>query len=137
MESDPILNLRGNKSPLPEAQRRVEPVMLHHAGLRALLLLVGCFTSQQHASVSKGRICSDSCTCCHTEIEVLGLTYCLNQSQYADTGPTTPKDELYNAIRLARSPTALSSLKSLSKRVHSERRNRTQARHYGGGRLNH
>ena len=33
-------------------------------------LLAGCLTSQQHASVSQGRICSDNCTCCHTEIEV-------------------------------------------------------------------
>ena len=33
-------------------------------------LLVGCLTSQQHASVSQGRICSDKFTCCHTEIEV-------------------------------------------------------------------
>ena len=32
--------------------------------------LVGCLTSQQHESVSQGRICSDSFTCCHTEIEV-------------------------------------------------------------------
>ena len=30
----------------------------------------GCLTSQQHASVSQGRICSDNCTCCHTETEV-------------------------------------------------------------------
>ena len=33
-------------------------------------LLVGCLTSQQHASVSQGRICSDNFTCCHTETEV-------------------------------------------------------------------
>ena len=33
-------------------------------------LLVACLTSQQHASVSQGRICSDNFTCCHTEIEV-------------------------------------------------------------------
>ena len=32
-------------------------------------LLVGCLTSQQHASVSQGRICTDNFTCCHTEIE--------------------------------------------------------------------
>ena len=32
-------------------------------------LLVACLTSQKHASVSQGRICSDKCTCCHTEIE--------------------------------------------------------------------
>ena len=32
------------------------------AGL--LLLFVGCLSSQQQASVSQGRICSDKCTCC-------------------------------------------------------------------------
>ena len=35
-----------------------------------LLLFVVCLTSQQQASVSQGRICSDNFTCCHTEIEV-------------------------------------------------------------------
>ena len=35
-----------------------------------IVLLVGCLTSQQHASVSQGRSCSDNFTCCHTEIEV-------------------------------------------------------------------
>ena len=35
-------------------------------------LLIGYLTSQQHASVSQGRICSDSFMCCHTEIEVAG-----------------------------------------------------------------
>ena len=38
-----------------------------------LLLLVGCLMSQQHASVSQRRICSDSCTCCHTEIAAISL----------------------------------------------------------------
>ena len=33
-------------------------------------LFVGCIMSQQHESVSQGRICSDNFTCCHTEIEV-------------------------------------------------------------------
>ena len=33
-------------------------------------LLVGCLTSQQHASLSQGRICSDNFTCCYTETEV-------------------------------------------------------------------
>ena len=36
-------------------------------------LFVGCLTSQQHASVSQGRICSDNFTCCHTEVEVAVL----------------------------------------------------------------
>ena len=52
--------------------------------------LVGCLTSQQQASVSQGRICSDNFTCCHTEIEVADQTFYLTQSQYTDTGPTSP-----------------------------------------------
>ena len=53
-------------------------------------LLVGCLTSQQHASVSQGRICTDNFTCCHTEIEVADQTFYLTHSQYTDTGPTSP-----------------------------------------------
>ena len=53
-------------------------------------LFVGCLTSQQHASVSPGRICSDKFTCCHTEIEVADQTFHLTQSQYTGTGPTSP-----------------------------------------------
>ena len=53
-------------------------------------LLVGCLTSQQHATVSPGRICTDNFTCCHTEIEVADQTFYLTQSQYTDTGPTSP-----------------------------------------------
>ena len=60
---------------------------------RFVCLLVGCLTSQQHASVSQGRICSDNCTCCHTEIEVADLTFHLTQSQYTDTGPTSPSTD--------------------------------------------
>ena len=44
----------------------------------------------QHASVSQGRICSDNFTCCHTEIEAADQTFCLTQSQYTHTGPTSP-----------------------------------------------
>ena len=53
-------------------------------------LLVGCLTSQQQASVSQGRICTDNFTCCHTEINVADQTFYLTQSQYTDTGPTSP-----------------------------------------------
>ena len=42
------------------------------------------------ASVSQGRMCSDSCACLHTEIEVADQSYCLTQPQYTDTGPTSP-----------------------------------------------
>ena len=41
----------------------------------------GCLTSQQHASVSQGRICSDKFTCCQTEMEVADQTVNLTQSQ--------------------------------------------------------
>ena len=57
---------------------------------RKVCWLVGCLTSQQQASVSQGRICSDNFTCCHTEIEVADQTFYLTQSQYTDTGPTSP-----------------------------------------------
>ena len=55
-----------------------------------ICLFVGCLMSQQHASVSQGRICSDSFTCCHTEIEVADPIFYLTRSQYTDTGPTGP-----------------------------------------------
>ena len=53
-------------------------------------LLVGCFTSQQQASVSQGWICSDNFTCCHTKIEAADQTFYLTQSQYTDTRLTSP-----------------------------------------------
>ena len=52
--------------------------------------LLACLTSQQQASVSQGRICSDSFTCCHTEIEVADQTFYLTQSHYTDPRPTSP-----------------------------------------------
>ena len=61
-----------------------------YSSWRFVGLLVGCLTSQQQASVSQGRICSDNFTCCHTEIEVADPTFYLTQSQYTDTGPTSP-----------------------------------------------
>ena len=53
-------------------------------------LLVACLTSQQHASVSQGRIYLDNCKCCHTKTEVADQTFFLIQSQYTDTEPTSP-----------------------------------------------
>ena len=55
--------------------------------------VVCCLTSQQHASASQGRICSDNFTCCHTETEVADQTFHLTQSQYTDTGPTSPSTD--------------------------------------------
>ena len=57
---------------------------------RFVCLFVGCLSSQQHASVSQGRICTDNFTCCHTETEAADPTFHLTQSQYTDTGPTSP-----------------------------------------------
>ena len=54
------------------------------------LLFVGCSTSQQNASVSQGRICSDKFTCCHTETEFADQTFYITQSQYTDTRLTCP-----------------------------------------------
>ena len=51
--------------------------------------IVVCW-SQQYASVSQGRIYPDNCTCCRTETEVADQTFYLTQSQYTDTGPTSP-----------------------------------------------
>ena len=53
-------------------------------------LFVGSLTSQQQASVFQGRICSDKFTYYHTEIEVADQTFYFTQSQYTDTGPTSP-----------------------------------------------
>ena len=61
--------------------------------LRLVGWFVGRLTSQQQASVSQGRICSDSFTCCHTEIEVADQTFYLTQSQYTDTRPTSPSND--------------------------------------------
>ena len=57
---------------------------------RFVCWLVGCLTSQQHASVSQRRIYSENRMCCHTEIEVADPTFYLTQSQYIDTGSTSP-----------------------------------------------
>ena len=68
------------------------PCLFFHEDIyvESFCLLVGCLTSQQQASVSQGRICSDNFTCCHTEIEVADPMFYLTQSQYTDTGLTSP-----------------------------------------------
>ena len=56
--------------------------------------LLACLTSQTQAGVSQKRICSDKFTCCHTETEAAGHTIHLTQSQYTDTGSTSPSADL-------------------------------------------
>ena len=88
-------------------------------------LLVGCLTSQQHASVSQGRICTDNFTCCYTEIEAADQTCYLTQSQYTDTGPTSPSADpimpgvwqgIATGVPMFKSPVWLDSEKSRRKR---------------------
>ena len=57
------------------------------------VFFVFCLTSQHHASVSQGRICTDNFTCCHAEIETADQTFHLTQSQYTDIGPTSPSTD--------------------------------------------
>ena len=64
-----------------------------HCILGTVCLLVGCLTSQQHASVSQGRTCEVNFTCCHIEIKFADQTFHLTQSQYTDTGPTSPSTD--------------------------------------------
>ena len=73
-----------------ECRRRRRRRMVNPRDIAGVCLLTGCLTSQQQASVSQGRICTDNFTCCHTEIEVADPTFYLTQSQYTDTGPTSP-----------------------------------------------
>ena len=84
---DSTVTVRSRTAGLP-ATCEVAP--LRRPPRERFVLLVGCLTSQQHASVSQGRICSDNFTCCHTEIEVADPTFYLTRSQYTDTGPTSP-----------------------------------------------
>ena len=87
------------RPPRVEVTRRPSHTWTYDLVLRWLLCqapgvirswFVGCLTSQQHASVSQGRISTDNFTCCHTEIETADPTFYLTQSQYTDTGPTSP-----------------------------------------------
>ena len=50
--------------------RQLERMSVKFAVGGWVCLLVGCLTSQQHASISQGRICSDDFMRCHTETEV-------------------------------------------------------------------
>ena len=60
----------GMRSAREGRTREPLPAELSRPTMAGFVLLVGCLTSQQHASVSRGRISSDNFTCCHTEIEV-------------------------------------------------------------------
>ena len=70
--------------------------------------LVGWLTSQQHSGAPQGRICSDNC--CKTETVAADQTCCLTQSQYADTGPTSPSADSVSPSTWQASPGIFRSL---------------------------
>ena len=80
MESEPMLTPK-EKSPLPEKFSSV--VDGTHDTASSVML-------EYHARVSQGRICSEKCTYCHTETQFADYTFYLVQSQWTDTGPTSP-----------------------------------------------
>ena len=93
--SGPDIQMNGYGVHMAESKGFQQQVDLTHSLLSIILrsLFVACLTSQQRASVSEGRICSDNFTCCHTEIKVADQTLYLTQSQYTDTGPTSPSTD--------------------------------------------
>ena len=54
------------------------------------LVIVKLIHTRVRTRVSQGRVCSDKLTCCHTETEAADQTFYFTQSQYTDTGPTSP-----------------------------------------------
>ena len=71
--------------------RKVEFTEIPYAEKTAAhkMLFVGCLTSQQHTVVYL-RV-SDICRCCHTEKEIADNIFYLIQSEYTDTGSTSPR----------------------------------------------
>ena len=88
-EKRPVLDLNTCSSIAEESTPTFTVVVFQLDGEEDVLF-VGCLSSQQHASVSQGRICTDNFTSCHTETEAADQTFHLTQSQYTDTGPTSP-----------------------------------------------
>ena len=92
---DSATRSRGGASCVPLGASRPSNMLVHLRDGAAriirraasLVLLDGCLTSQQHAGVSQGRICSDNCTFYHAETEAADQI----RSQCTDTGPTSPR----------------------------------------------
>ena len=63
-------------------------------GQHSRVVVVGWLVAERPSNMRvylrDGSICSDNFTCCHTETEVADPTFHLTQSQYTDTGPTSP-----------------------------------------------
>ena len=100
---------------------------------RFVCLFVGCLTSQQQASVSQGWICSDNFTCCHTEIEVADPTFYLTQSQYTDTGLTSPSGKGGKVKGKSKSRSSRAGLQFPVGRIHRLLRKGNYAERVGAG----
>ena len=74
-------------------QRQLLVLLLLLLLLVVVVVMVACLTSRQYASVSQVRIYSDKFTCCHAETEVADQIFYLTQSQFTDTGPTSPRGD--------------------------------------------
>ena len=85
---------------------------------------------ERSTCVSQGQICSDNCMCYHTEIEGADQTFCLTQSQYTDTGPSSPSaDPITPGAWQGRhwnTKFETHGMTGPGKKIHEERRNRTQ-----------
>ena len=90
-------------------------------------LFVGCLTSQQHANVPLGRISSDNCAYYHTETEVADKTFYLTQSQYTDTGQTSPSADPKTPSAWKSSPWC-HRYEETCKKIPGKSGNRTQVR---------
>ena len=55
--------------------------------------MLACLTSQQHVRVSQGRICSNNLRAASQRYKWQIKLFCLSQSQYTNTGPTSPSVE--------------------------------------------
>ena len=104
------------------------------------MVALGCLTSQQHASISQEQICSDSCMCCHSDVEVADQTCYLIQSQCTDTQQPVPVLTLYNQAP-SRVTTGAPIVQSLVRLVlenpYGKSGNQTEACCSGGRCLNH
>ena len=88
-----MVRMKDNRQTIRSTEWQTQGVRsLARPNVVGVCLLVGCLLNVPATgySASQGRICSDNLTCCHTEIEVADQTFYLTQSQYTDTGPTSP-----------------------------------------------
>ena len=77
------------------------PEHINTATFPQFCLFVGCLTSQQHAGVAQGRICSDNFTCCHTETEVGDQNFQTDPVTVCRHRANQSQHRRYNARRLA------------------------------------